>query len=271
MLLAMPPRLADLLSRDGGGALARSELPAASRRYRHARGTACMASPPSGGGPSNGDGSASKRSSTSTYRDGPAPMPTSKGFPLPAHSSFLSFEDLHERHPHAPIGHNARVGSANFSQRLLQGEQILQSYLSGRVHQVGPSFARYVLSFMNRAGPALCQSSCPARCRCQNGELSRPSADAAKISPIQQNICRLTLFALPLQVSKHFQNSLGVDDFIARVEMVRNSCSAPALSIKKRQFVSVVADHDQKWSLCLQALYAFGFHGDNTIGKPTAT
>ncbi len=159
-LLAMPPHLAGLLSRDGGDALARSDLPAASRRYRPARTTACMASPPSGGGPSNGNGSASKRNSTSTYRDGPAPMPTSKGFPLPANSSFLSFEDLHERHPHAPIGHNARVGSANFSQRLLQGEQILQSYLSGRVHQVGPSFARHVLSFVNRAGPAPCQWRC---------------------------------------------------------------------------------------------------------------
>ena len=57
--------------------------------------------------------------------------------PRPSNSGYLSFEDSFERRRRQDVEDETEaLGDPNFSEKLLKGEQILQSYLSGRVRQV---------------------------------------------------------------------------------------------------------------------------------------
>ncbi len=116
----------------GGSACARHDalpVPSLAHRWRRAAGAVCLAmtSPPDGG------------SSSSSSRGSSNGQPSSdgSGASFGRTGGFLTLEDNYERHQRAAHGMNTRIGDPNFSDRLLKGEQILQSYLSGRVHQVG--------------------------------------------------------------------------------------------------------------------------------------
>lgn len=111
-MLMRPLTLPRLTCASKAAAQPRVSLPAPCSAARRSSG-ACRAQPSDAGNGATGSG----------------------GLPLSG-NSFLSFDDSFERHTAAANDSAVAMGSSNFSKRLLQGEQILQSYLSGRVHQV---------------------------------------------------------------------------------------------------------------------------------------